>query len=466
MGRKNSGANTNFIYILSDILFGIISYGLATLINFFLLNENAFFSEVMAICIAMIIVYVISSKEGRIYNMTTFFYADRFFLLITRSFIISLIVCIFLPALSYDHRILENSLFLLFFCTIYYVMLLISTMLNRFLTRKTSFLAQRSIMIGTREEFDKFIMYLNKGGLHTNIVGFLSFDTTVHKDDKYLGNVDDLVSIIQQNNIDQIFIMSKHEENIETIQNIMDICKVMGVTTRLILNVYKSSNIQRYVSSIGTYPIMTYHSITLNMSTRILKRIIDIILGFIMLVVTSPIILISAIAIKLDSKGPVFFKQKRVGKNGRYFYMYKLRSMCVDAEDLKQKLLKSNQMNNDLMFKIQDDPRVTKVGKFLRKTSIDELPQLINVLKGDMSLVGTRPPTVDEVSQYDMRHWKRLVFWPGITGNWQVNGRSAISDFEEVVRLDSEYIDKWSIWLDFKILLKTVRIVLFRKNAY
>ena len=123
-------------------------------------------------------------------------------------------------------------------------------------------------------------------------------------------------------------------------------------------------------------------------------------------------------------------------------------------------------MNNNLMFKMSDDPRITKVGRFIRKTSIDELPQLFNVLKGDMSLVGTRPPTVDEVSNYTQRHWKRLVIWPGITGNWQVNGRSKITDFEEVVNLDVEYIDNWTPSLDLKILLKTFVAVIGRNDAY
>ena len=140
--------------------------------------------------------------------------------------------------------------------------------------------------------------------------------------------------------------------------------------------------------------------------------------------------------------------------------------MCNDAEAKKKDLLKNNQMNNNLMFKMSDDPRITKVGRFIRKTSIDELPQLFNVLKGDMSLVGTRPPTVDEVSNYTQRHWKRLVIWPGITGNWQVNGRSKITDFEEVVNLDVEYIDNWTPSLDLKILLKTFVAVIGRNDAY
>jgi exopolysaccharide biosynthesis polyprenyl glycosylphosphotransferase len=466
MGRKNSGANTNVIYILSDIFFGLLSYIIAATINYIFLKENALFTEVWAICASIIAIYVISSKESRLYNMTTFFYADRFFLLISKSYVISLVISILLPYLTRDRRIFENSFFLLFFATIYYVMLFISTMINRALSKKTSFMAQRAIMIGEANEYNKFIAFLNKGGLNTKILGFVSFDPSVSAHDNYLGNVNDLVDIIQKNTVDQVFIMSKHEENIDTIQDIMDICRVMGVTTRLILNMYNSSAVGRYVSSIGTYPVMTYHAVTLNMSTRILKRIIDILGSLILLIVSSPIILITAIAIKLDSKGPVFFKQKRVGKNGRIFYMYKLRSMCNDAEAKKKELLKNNQMANDLMFKMSDDPRITKVGKFIRKTSIDELPQLFNVLKGDMSLVGTRPPTIDEVKQYDKRHWKRLVIWPGITGNWQVNGRSKITDFEKVVDLDVDYIDNWTIWLDFKILLKTVKTVLFKNDAY
>ncbi len=159
-----------------------------------------------------------------------------------------------------------------------------------------------------------------------------------------------------------------------------------------------------------------------------------------------------------------FFKQDRVGKNGRVFKMYKLRSMYNDAEKRKAELMKSNQMQG-LMFKIDNDPRITKVGKFIRKTSIDELPQFFNVLKGDMSLVGTRPPTVDEFEQYENHHKRRLSMRPGITGMWQTSGRSNIKNFEEIVELDLQYIDNWSFGLDIKLLLKTVLVVLRKDGA-
>lgn len=169
-------------------------------------------------------------------------------------------------------------------------------------------------------------------------------------------------------------------------------------------------------------------------------------------------------AILIESPGPIFFSQIRVGKNGRRFRIYKFRSMYADAEERKAELLAFNEMSG-YMFKMRNDPRVTKVGAFLRKTSLDEFPQFLNILKGDMSLVGTRPPTEEEFLQYEGRHKRRLALKSGLTGNWQVSGRSDITDFEEVVKLDLEYIDNWSLWMDFKILMKTVWIVIFKKGS-
>ncbi len=171
-----------------------------------------------------------------------------------------------------------------------------------------------------------------------------------------------------------------------------------------------------------------------------------------------------AIAVKLDSKGPVFFSQIRIGRNGRRFKIYKFRSMYIDAEERKKELEAKNEMQG-LMFKIENDPRITKVGAFLRKTSIDELPQFYNVFKGDMSLVGTRPPTADEFEKYNQYYRRRISMTPGLTGMWQVSGRSNIEDFDDVVKYDLEYIDNWSLRLDIKILFQTVGVVLFGRGA-
>ena len=197
---------------------------------------------------------------------------------------------------------------------------------------------------------------------------------------------------------------------------------------------------------------------------EICKRTIDIIGAGLGLILLSPIIAVVACAVKVTSKGPIFFSQKRVGKNGELFEMYKFRSMVVNAEELKGNLEDQNEMSGP-MFKIKDDPRVTKVGKFIRKTSIDELPQLWNVLKGDMSLVGPRPSLPKEVEQFDNWMFKRLSVRPGLTCYWQVSGRNNI-DFENWMKLDCRYVDERNLWIDIKLIFKTVFVLFGDKNAH
>lgn len=196
---------------------------------------------------------------------------------------------------------------------------------------------------------------------------------------------------------------------------------------------------------------------------EVIKRLIDVVCSFMGVLVLSPLFIIIAIIIKTTSKGPVFFSQKRVGKNGREFDMYKFRSMVVNAEELKEKLASQNEMSGP-MFKMKDDPRVTKVGKFIRKTSIDELPQLWNVIKGDMSLVGPRPSLPKEVAQFEDWMHRRLEVKPGLTCYWQVSGRNNI-DFEEWMKLDIKYVDERSTLIDIKLIFKTVVVLFGDKNA-
>ena len=225
-----------------------------------------------------------------------------------------------------------------------------------------------------------------------------------------------------------------------------------------------SARLSRTLGRCAGGNIVTMGTVEMKLRDRIAKRAMDIAGAIVGCVISFPIIAVVAIPLKIESPGPLFFKQKRVGLNGRYFYIHKLRSMYMDAEERKKELMAKNEMNG-LMFKMEDDPRVTKVGKFIRKTSIDELPQFFDVLRGDMSLVGTRPPTVDEYKQYESHHKRRLSMKPGITGLWQVSGRSNIEDFEEVVKLDVTYIDNWSLWNDVKILFKTVYVVFAGRGA-
>ncbi|MBD2194396.1 exopolysaccharide biosynthesis polyprenyl glycosylphosphotransferase [Calothrix anomala FACHB-343] len=194
-----------------------------------------------------------------------------------------------------------------------------------------------------------------------------------------------------------------------------------------------------------------------------LKRLIDIVGAFIGLAITAVIAIPIAIAIKLDNPGPVFYSQTRCGLNGKTFRIWKFRTMKVNADQMKH--LVQNQAKGNI-FKNDQDPRITRVGSFLRRTSLDELPQFWNVLQGDMSLVGTRPPTIDEVENYEPHHFRRLLVKPGITGEWQVNGRSKIEDFEDIVKLDLAYQSKWSVVYDLLLILKTLQVVLNRDGAY
>ena len=283
-----------------------------------------------------------------------------------------------------------------------------------------------------------------------------------------VANKDNVMGWIRTAALDEVYINipAGHEDYIAVlIEELED----MGITVHVnfptlekILHNSKFDNIN--CSMVAGHPVAVFAPAVHNDREIILKTIIDFIGGLVGTILSFPIILITAIPLLIESPGPLIFKQARVGKNGRIFNIYKLRSMYVDAEERKQALMSQNKMDG-LMFKMDNDPRITKVGKFIRKFSIDELPQFWNVLKGDMSLIGTRPPTVEEFEQYESHHKRRLSMKPGITGLWHVSGRSDIQDFEEVVRLDCEYNDTWSPALDVKILLKTVNVVLTHKGA-
>ena len=219
----------------------------------------------------------------------------------------------------------------------------------------------------------------------------------------------------------------------------------------------------------GTYTVLTSSINMASWRQAFFKRAMDIAGGIVGCILTGLLYMIVAPCIYIQSPGPIFFSQVRIGRNGRRFKLYKFRSMYMDAEERKKELMNQNRVQGGMMFKIENDPRIiggaNGIGNFIRKYSIDEFPQFWNVLKGDMSLVGTRPPTVDEWEKYDLHHRARLSIKPGITGMWQVSGRSEITDFEEVVKLDREYITEWKPALDMRILMKTVQVVLGKGGA-
>lgn len=283
-----------------------------------------------------------------------------------------------------------------------------------------------------------------------------------------VANAENLIGWIRTASLDEVFInidIANHDIIADVVEELED----MGITVYVnipslekLVDESKFNNLNCIIKT--GYPMAVFTPAIQSDKAMFAKRAIDICAGIVGCLLSIPIILITAIPLLIESPGPLIFKQQRVGKNGRLFNIYKLRSMYVDAEERKKALMEQNQMDGH-MFKMDNDPRITKVGKVIRKLSIDELPQFFNVLKGDMSLIGTRPPTVDEFEQYESHHKRRLAMKPGITGLWQVSGRSEITDFEDVVKLDCEYIDNWSPWLDTKIFFKTIGVVLTHKGA-
>lgn len=283
-----------------------------------------------------------------------------------------------------------------------------------------------------------------------------------------VANYNNFMDWLRRNALDEVFVDIPMDSG-ESFLPYLEEMESMGLTVHFRLPILdriektccSDTNAARMGRSLGRCAggnVITIGTSMLELRDQVLKRLLDVAGSLLGCVISLPIIAIVAIPLKLESPGPLIFKQKRVGLNGRIFYIHKLRSMYIDAEERKKELMAQNEMNG-LMFKMQDDPRITKVGKFIRKTSIDELPQFFDVLVGNMSLVGTRPPTVDEYNQYDSHHKRRLSMKPGITGLWQVSGRSKIQNFEDVVSLDVQYIDHWSLWGDIKLLFKTVAVV-------
>lgn len=283
-----------------------------------------------------------------------------------------------------------------------------------------------------------------------------------------VANSDNLIGWIRTASLDEVYINVPNTtcpEFSELLEELQDMGIKVSINITSLENISENSKFKNLDCEFkADCPMAVFSPTVIPDESLIIKRIIDIIGGIVGSIISAPIILVTAIPLLLESPGPLIFKQQRIGKNGRVFNIYKLRSMYVDAEERKKELMKNNKMNGH-MFKMDNDPRITKVGRVIRKLSIDELPQFWNVVKGDMSLVGTRPPTVDEFEKYESHHKRRLSLKPGITGMWQVSGRSNIQNFEEIVALDCEYIDNWSLWLDIKIMLKTVWVVLTHKGA-
>ncbi len=268
----------------------------------------------------------------------------------------------------------------------------------------------------------------------------------------------DFARLLTRQVIDEIYFALPRRTGKTGIDPYLEQAEAAGKTCKILLNINENRLSKCEFSRLEELPLVVLYPVTLDPDQLLLKRLLDLLGAGVGLTLTLLLLPFIAAAIKLDSPGPVFFSQVRIGENGRRFRLHKFRSMYRDAEARKAELLAANELKG-AVFKITDDPRITRVGRFLRGTSLDELPQFWNVLVGEMSLVGTRPPTPDEVEKYALHHYRRLSIKPGLTGLWQVSGRNRITDFDEIVKLDTRYIDQWSLWLDCRILLKTLTAI-------
>ncbi|HOV89430.1 MAG TPA: sugar transferase [Syntrophorhabdaceae bacterium] len=279
---------------------------------------------------------------------------------------------------------------------------------------------------------------------------------------KVLGVVDDINYVFEKNVVDYV-LLCQEQEDIKKLQNLALRCRTVGIDFVIDSNVFVQNISGISFDHIHDFSFVIFRSVWLGPEKLMIKRIIDLFISIIMIILCIPFWIIIPILIKRDSKGPVFYVQERVGKNGRLFPMYKFRTMIVGADKMQAEVMYLNEMDGPV-FKIKNDPRLTKVGRLLRRTSLDELPQLFNVIAGHMSLVGPRPPIMSEVVQYRPWQRKRLSVMPGVTCLWQVTGRNEIK-FDEWMKLDMQYIDNWSLTLDLKILFMTIKAVISRRGA-
>lgn len=299
------------------------------------------------------------------------------------------------------------------------------------------------------------------------VVGFLDDDPERRHQNlgrfRALGPTDALPAVLRNHEIDET-IIALSWRSIEKIKDVMAQCEQLGVRARVVPDLFQLRLNRVDIDDISGIPLIGVRDVSIRGWNHAIKRFADIVIAAIGLIVAAPVMAVTTLLIKWNSPGPVLFRQVRVGRDGRLFTLYKFRSMVTGADEDKAELQSLNEASGPL-FKIRDDPRLTRVGRWLRRLSIDELPQLWNVLKGDMSLVGPRPPVPAEVEQYKPWHRKRLLVAPGVTGLWQVSGRSELT-FDEMVMLDLFYAENWSLWLDFKIILRTIPTVIMGTGAY
>lgn len=474
--RRRKSWLKHWDFIVIDFIILIVSYLIANYIRFEQYNGDIIFHNESIILVFALLCTILFTEPYK--NILKNSNIDELVRISKQSLLMFIINVMILYVSQMGN---SSSRFILVIAFIIYIILdLIARTLRKYrLRKKLSHYGSNRAMIVLSDSkhiqntIHNLITKSYKG--YTIMAAFLlDYDGRIKKASgvPVLGSKDDMLKYASHNWVDSVTI---NLSNDQLITELKDTFEMMGITTHTIL-AQVSPNDNEYIHKLGNFIVSSNSYRSLPLSQTLCKRLMDIVGGFVGCVFTLILMIFIGPAIYIKSPGPIFFAQTRVGKNGKLFKMYKFRSMYMDAEERKKELMEKNKING-LMFKIDDDPRIIGsekkdkngkpkgIGNFIRNTSIDEFPQFFNVLKGDMSLVGTRPPTVDEWEQYSPHHRKRMSIRPGITGLWQISGRSNITDFEEVVRLDSEYIDTWTNALDIRIILKTISSVIRHEGA-
>lgn len=470
MRNKEMDHNRGQLLLLDSICM-ILSFFLATWIRYGI-NPGGWFKDVygMAFVVVLLSYICIFFLTDTGYGIFKRGFLDEF----GRVFQNNILLAFFITAILflYQRGLVYSRTFFVcfFFCNVcidylvrqYYKILLLAYF-------KKSGLSTKVMIITTLEQANGIVEQIKRDSLwNCQITGIVILDEELVG--RSIGSVKvvagkrDLYDVVVKEVVDEIFISLPYDHNETGIDEMILAFENMGIIVNLSIAAFQLDIKEKTVKDFGGYHVLTFATKVFDKGSMAFKRAVDIAGAMVGLTFTLLFSVILTPVVLIESPGPLIFSQIRIGKNGRRFKIYKFRSMYQDAEKHKKDLMNQNEMGG-LMFKITDDPRITKVGRFLRKTSLDEFPQFFNVLKGDMSLVGTRPPTEDEFLQYEGRHKRRLALKPGITGLWQVNGRGETKDFEDVVKMDLDYIDHWSIGLDFKILVKTIFVVIFGVGA-
>jgi exopolysaccharide biosynthesis polyprenyl glycosylphosphotransferase len=465
------------ILVLSDIFFLAAAFFLSYYLRFYVgvlgevaevyyVDANYSFYSILFILSAILIFLIF-----RLYNWEQIYRGSGYYSRIIKGIVINIIVIIMAGYIFELFTFSRKWILLLFFFSTFLVLagrLLIELATNKLLNKMD--MESKTIIVGIGENAnrieDSFKKYSVQGG---KILGYVDEKNRILNNKKYcsdfniLGYLDDIREIIYKNDIQRV-IISGPEYNYNEMLDILEKIKGLDVLAMVFPGFFEFSVKRMNMREIAGIPLMQVTNIGFFGINLFLKNVIDYVLGGIIFIFFIPVYLIVGAAIKLDSPGPVFYQQERYTKDSKTFYMYKFRSMYIDADKRLKELQEYNEADGPI-FKIKRDPRITRVGRLIRRFSIDELPQIINVLKGELSLVGPRPPLPEEVEQYEDWQMKRLNVKQGITGLWQTSGRSELS-FEEMARLDLYYIQNWSIEMDIKIILKTIPTVLFGKGAY